>query len=403
MTSPNNNKSSNIYKIYLYYALAYFYLWAPIWVIYLQERRGLGLATASLIDATFLFSLAVSEIPTGAVADVFGHKKSVILGLIMYALIMPIYGLTSTVLFFFIISIFRAIANSLISGAESAFLYEVLESTNNQSDYIKISGQVMTIKQISIAAAGIIGALLFSIDSTIPFFLSGVAGLLATLILSTVHLSNSKGEQTDNRKEKISLRETIIQGKQLLKEKPILVWTLAYAGIVYIPTHTFMVIFLQPHVIYIGISIAYIGFFALLLRLAKIVGFSWGYRFVEKTGEKNAFLILPILVISGLLGLAFVNTAIGIFLFTITAFAHSVAGILVQNLLQREVPNHVRATILSLESLVFRTTVSIASVSIGYISDLVNLSTAYTALIFTMIIAISILIFNMPKSYVFKN
>lgn len=43
----------SLLRVYLYYAFAYFYLWMPTWVIYLQKRRGLGLSQATFIDSLF--------------------------------------------------------------------------------------------------------------------------------------------------------------------------------------------------------------------------------------------------------------------------------------------------------------------------------------------------------------
>jgi hypothetical protein len=44
-------------------------LFLPIWVIYLQQQRGLSLSQAAPVDVTFFVAAALAELPTGIVAD----------------------------------------------------------------------------------------------------------------------------------------------------------------------------------------------------------------------------------------------------------------------------------------------------------------------------------------------
>src|SRR5258705_12013099 len=79
------NVASNIPRYFVYTALKGFGfgLFVSVWVIYLQQRRGLTLAQAALIDTTFFVAAAFGEMPTGIVADVFGRKISMIIGAVL--------------------------------------------------------------------------------------------------------------------------------------------------------------------------------------------------------------------------------------------------------------------------------------------------------------------------------
>src|SRR6266566_8491130 len=74
--------ASNIPRYFVYTALKGFGfgLFVAIWVIYLQQQRGLSLSQAALIDVTFFVAAALAEIPTGIVADRFGRKTSMTVG-----------------------------------------------------------------------------------------------------------------------------------------------------------------------------------------------------------------------------------------------------------------------------------------------------------------------------------
>src|SRR5918997_454660 len=83
-------------RYYVYRAIVSLSLWAPVWVLYLQRRRGLSLAEVTVLDAVFWAGIALSEIPTGAVADTFGRKTSMALGTALSAGAMLVFGLAST-------------------------------------------------------------------------------------------------------------------------------------------------------------------------------------------------------------------------------------------------------------------------------------------------------------------
>src|SRR5436305_14385415 len=74
--------ASNIPRYFIYTALKGFGfgLFMAVWVIYLQQQRGLSLSQAALVDVTFFVAAALAELPTGIVADRFGRKTSMTIG-----------------------------------------------------------------------------------------------------------------------------------------------------------------------------------------------------------------------------------------------------------------------------------------------------------------------------------
>jgi MFS family permease len=80
--------ASNIPRYFVYTALKGFGfgLFLAVWVIYLQQQRGLSLSQAALIDVTFFVAAAFAEVPTGIVADRFGRKTSMVAGAALMSL-----------------------------------------------------------------------------------------------------------------------------------------------------------------------------------------------------------------------------------------------------------------------------------------------------------------------------
>ena len=89
---------ANVWKSYLYRFLMNFQLWWPIWVIYLQKERGLSLTQITLLDTPFFLLIVLAEVPTGAIADRFGRRTSLMLGSSLFALAVFIFGIADNYL-----------------------------------------------------------------------------------------------------------------------------------------------------------------------------------------------------------------------------------------------------------------------------------------------------------------
>ena len=87
---------SNIWKSYLYRFLMEFQLWWPIWVVYLQVKRGLSLTQITLMDAPFFVLIVLAEVPTGAIADRFGRRFSLVLGSSLFAVAVFIFAIADS-------------------------------------------------------------------------------------------------------------------------------------------------------------------------------------------------------------------------------------------------------------------------------------------------------------------
>lgn len=73
--------TSNIWKLYLHRTIGYFLVIMPIITIFYQEN-GLSMQDIFVIQSVFSLAVVLFEIPTGYFSDVFGRKKTMILGTI---------------------------------------------------------------------------------------------------------------------------------------------------------------------------------------------------------------------------------------------------------------------------------------------------------------------------------
>src|SRR6266508_3010930 len=136
--------ASNIPRYFVYTALKGFGfgLFVAVWVIYLQQQRGLSLSQAALIDVTFFVAAAFAEVPTGIVADRFGRKTSMTAGAALLSL--GVFGWTfaPTLPLIMLAYVAMGVGITFLSGAEDAFFYETLQVTGRASNYTRLVGRV---------------------------------------------------------------------------------------------------------------------------------------------------------------------------------------------------------------------------------------------------------------------
>ena len=82
------------------------------------------------------------------------------------------------------------------------------------------------------------------------------------------------------------------------------------------------------------------------------------------------------MVIFGVFALAGIQTWVGIALFGVTGFLTSATSPTIENIINRQTPSPVRATILSIDSLLWRLCTAILEPGVGAVGDTYGLPTA---------------------------
>ena len=175
----------NITALYLIKVSKWFTLIMPIIVLFYEEN-GLGLKDIFLLKSVYSIVLVSLDIPTGYLADAWGRKNCLITGCIVAFGGYICYSLSSTFYAFFIAEILLGIGQSLVSGADSALLYDTMLHYDRENEYLKYEGKVTMIGNFSEAFAGIFGGLLATFSLRLPFYcqiLIAFIGIPAALTL----------------------------------------------------------------------------------------------------------------------------------------------------------------------------------------------------------------------------
>ena len=162
--STEAEQRRNLILYYAYNFLVGFYIATGTTVLF-ERRLGLSFAQIFTLDAIYMLMFILFEIPSGALADVIGRKKTLLGGLGILVVAAFATGSAQNFTHLFLSFFLWAMGFSLVSGSSEALIYDTLK---NEKHFHQISGRALSFSVAGLALAGIVGPLLFSRDFRLP-------------------------------------------------------------------------------------------------------------------------------------------------------------------------------------------------------------------------------------------
>jgi MFS family permease len=372
--------ASNIPRYFVYTALKGFGfgLFLAVWVIYLQQQRGLSLSQAALIDVTFFVAAALAEVPTGIVADRFGRKTSMVAGSALMSLGVLGWTFAPTLPLIIVAYVAMGVGITFLSGAEDAFFYESLQVTGRGGDYTRLLGRVSALFPGALALGSVGGGLLAAIDVVLPFLIAGLVLLITLGIVLT--FKEPRTDKPSSGQARPSFGEVLRQSLALLRARPTLRYPILYLAIV--PLASFMIesVFVQPQALALGVPIAGIGVIVMAVQLTNLLGSAWSDWVRARFGEGRVLYTAPLVICSSLIVLAALQVLPALLLIGVMGFVTALVRPILVSRMQNELSDDIRATMLSMQSLTFTIVAAISQPSLGAIADHWGLPAAYVAL-----------------------
>jgi MFS family permease len=362
---------SNIWKLYVIKTSKWMTLFMPIiWLFY--EENGLTITDLFVIQAIYSVTIALIEIPSGYVADIFGRKNSMVIGTFFGFLGILIYSLSFDFDGFLLAALCLGIGQSFISGSDTALMYDSLVEINRSDDFIKLEGRTISMGNLAEAIAFVIGGFLAEISLRTPFYYQvgiALAGFTIALFLiePKVHrLQDGKSKPWKNIKKIIHYA---------MIENNILRAYIFYSAIFGAATLT-MAWFVQPYFKTLGLEVIYFGLIGAGLNLAVAFPAFYAHVIERKIGTKTLLSLLLLLIVGCYLTVAYVDSLWGLLILLLFYLTRGVATPVLRDYMNRHIPSNMRATVMSIRSFIIRVLFASTSPVFGYVADLYSLQYA---------------------------
>lgn len=375
-----NELKNNIWKFYIIKICSALFFSVPIIVLFWQEN-GLNLTQIMVLQSLYALMIVLLEIPTGYFADIFKRKNSLMLGGMFLAIGVFMYGLGTNFVQFLIAEVFFAFAIAFTSGADSAFLYDTLKDYKQEKLYKKIWGNSYFYALIAISVASILGGFIGKINFRYTFFAT-IPFAIAVAFIS-ISLKEPKKHKMIFEKGYVFKLFQII--KQALVKNIKLEWLIIYSAVIYTLFQAALWLY-QPYFKLSGLDIMYFGFVFAAFNLVAAISAKYAHKIEEKIGKKYSLFSLLFLV-----GIAYLLMSNFIYLFSFCfAFLHqfvrSFSRIVFSDYINKLTTSDVRATVLSIQSMIGKLGYALLIPFIGWIADVYSLIQAFVVLGITSVI-----------------
>jgi MFS family permease len=338
----------NIPRVYAFSALTAFQLWMPVWVVFMQER-GLTLGQIGLLDAIAWLLIAAAEVPTGVVADTWGRKTSLIIGALFHGI--GVLGLLTEVLspVFLVCYFMWGLSMTFWSGANDALVYDSLRAEGLEETFVRVDARWALVTQASGMLAGLAGALVAAVDLRLAFVITGVSCLAA----AGVGLTFREPPRFSDSGSRPGYRENLTRGLRIAVVRPRVRYLVLLGAIVLLFPMMLSISMFQPYAREVGIPVWALGLLFLGMRGASMTGSLLAPIAVVRVRREWLLVAGPLLVagLLALLGLLASRPAV-LLLGAIMVVTYTVRPLL-SAMLNDSIPSEQRATIISLQSLVF--------------------------------------------------
>ncbi len=360
----------------------------PIVVLFYNDN-GLEQYDLMLLQGIYSVAIVVLEIPSGYFADVLGRKKTLIVGSIFGFAGFVVYSLGYGFYGFLIAELILGIGQSLISGADSAMLYDTLLAQNRNDKYLKFEGRMTSVGNFAEAIAGIIGGFLATYSLRTPyFFQTGVAFLAIPAAITLIEPARESHLKKLRFKDIISIfNHTLFINRELR-------FNIIFSAIIGCSTLT-MAWFVQPYFKAVDLPLALYGVLWTFLNLSVGITSLMAQPVEKFFGNRRIFIIILITlsalyILSGLIQQYWAISFLFIFYF-IRGFATPI----LKDYINKCADSSTRATVLSIRNFIIRLLFAAIGPLLGYLTDNYSLKNALTlAGIIFFVSGISLIIYR---------
>ena len=355
---------NNIYKYYIAMFFRNLWITMPIHIIYFLDR-GLTFFQMGVMEAIIGGVVIISDVPSGAFADIFGRKLSTGLGMFLWGAGLIIIGMSTEFGVYLIASVMWGLSDSLISGAEKALFYDTLKELDQEDQYIKYIGKRDVITSMAVIASAILGGILYTINISFPFYAHGAASIVACGFIFSMKEPTT---MTRSKTMKAQYRLIVESLHFTWKSKIVRFFTLFYIIVLMVPM-VFVNLIEQFYLVEIGIPLVYFGLIFAFTR--GVIGFFSPLRFKieQKLGERGSFYGITIIFALMFLLMTFVIHPIGVAFLFLLFFTRDYAWTILDKYANDHIPSDKRATVLSIMNFGLNVVYIFVALLVGYGMD----------------------------------
>ena len=360
------------------------------WILFFIQN-GLSLLQIGLLESIFHGTSLLCEIPSGMLADRFSYKTN------LYLARLSSIGSSMLILFgqgnFWIYSIammVNAWSYNFDSGTSTAFLFDSAVEAGQKDRYLQISSFLSGVAEVTRTLGTVVAGFFIHGALSWTYYIAIGLSLLSIILIFLMKEPESKSDERNH----LTLKRILEVVKQEWQEKPVLFyWMLTYQLV-----GTIMCMFYFYYQQKISdlaswqvslIMLIGSGFNLLAVYLASQIGKKWN--------SNQVFPILVALTGLALLLVTFKTPFAYLSVYLLTNALYAVYQPIYYNDLQAYLPSSVRATMLSINSMMFSLSMIVIFPLTGWFIDNCGFLAVFIVLGLVTLLSFPLLMFVLGK------
>ena len=359
----------NLIALYLIKLSKWFSLVMPIIVLFYEEQ-GLGLHEVFVLKSVYSVAAVTLEIPSGYLADVWGRKRCLLWGSVLFFLGYLLYSFTGAFSAFLCAELLLGAGQTLVNGADSALLYDTATHYKAEQHYLRYEGRLTMIGNFAEAIAGIFGGLLAAYSLRFPFYGQAIVAFIGIPAALAIQ------EYNHSRAVRNPAGEMLRIIRYSLGENKVLRYNILFSGIIGAATLT-MAWFVQPILMQLQTPTSYYGVIWTVLNLTVGIAALYSDRVEQALGMRRSNGLILVVIVGGyaalaLLPLTYACLAILFLFYIVRGFATPI----LKGYINQMTFSEMRATVLSIRNFIIRLLFAAIAPFIGWLNDYYSLQVA---------------------------
>lgn len=353
----------NLPLLYAARLCEYLVFFVPVIVIFFQ-RQGLSMTQVMLLQTAFAVAVVLLEVPSGFFADRVGRKPSLVVGAGIVTAASVVYGLGQGFVHFLAAEMLWALGASLLSGTDTAVLYDTLLALGREKDYQRIEGHASFLGLLGAAGSSVVGGFVALAGLRLTFFLTAAA--LAVAVAASLGLREPPRRKGGHERGDLYYLYKI--GRFALYKNVEVRWLIFLAALIQgLGTVGFWLY--QPYFERCGLPLPYFGLVFALFNVFAATSGKIAFVVERLLGKRLALISLPVLLAASLFAMAAFLTPLG-FLFVLFAqFVRGFSHPVIADYINRHTWSDKRATVISIKNLLSRLVFILSATAVGAAVD----------------------------------
>jgi MFS family permease len=174
-------KNRNITLGYILITCQNSFFWYAPWLLFVYQY--IDIRQATFLQLIGLITRVISEIPTGALADLLGKKRTLLIAFLLSGIGEITMAFSTTFSLLVVSYVINSLGSSFFSGTIDAFMYDSLLEKKEEKVYPSVLGKSHAFQSTATAVATLTGGFMFLVWGGLPFLITGIVKFIGLVVV----------------------------------------------------------------------------------------------------------------------------------------------------------------------------------------------------------------------------